>query len=68
MADFSDKEPKIIRTERGLTISGTRITMYDVIDFLKIEYPPKLIRDKFNLTDQQINADLLYLKANRSEV
>ncbi len=68
MADFSNKEPKIIRTEKGLTISGTRITLYDVIDFLKIEYPPKLIRDKFNLTEQQINAALLYIKANHSEV
>ncbi|MDJ0688104.1 MAG: DUF433 domain-containing protein [Xenococcaceae cyanobacterium MO_188.B32] len=68
MANVSNKQSEIIRTERGLTISGTRITLYDVMDFLKVEYPPRLIRDKFNLTDRQINAALFYIEANRSEV
>ncbi|MFN8976754.1 MAG: DUF433 domain-containing protein, partial [Pseudanabaena sp.] len=27
-----DNKPAITRTERGLTISGTRITLYQVID------------------------------------
>lgn len=58
----------IIRTERGLTIAGTRITLYDVMDFLKAQYPPKLIRDKFNLTDEQINSALSYLEAHRSQL
>lgn len=26
--------PQVIRTERGLTISGTRITLYDVLGYL----------------------------------
>jgi hypothetical protein len=30
----------IIRTERGLTIAGTRITLYDVMDYLTAQYPP----------------------------
>lgn len=64
----SNGKTAIIRTERGLTIVGTRITLYDVMDFLKAQYPPKLIRDKFNLTDEQINAALSYLEANRTQV
>jgi len=28
------KQPTIIRTERGLTIAGTRITLYDVMDYI----------------------------------
>ena len=64
----SNGKAAIIRTERGLTILGTRITLYDVMDFLKAQYPPKLIRDKFNLTDEQINAALSYLEANRTQV
>ncbi|MFP4101735.1 DUF433 domain-containing protein, partial [Coleofasciculus sp.] len=44
------------------------ITLYDVMDFLKAQYPPKLIRDKFNLTDEQINAALSYLETNRTQV
>ena len=68
MATALNQESKIIRTEKGLTISGTRITLYDVMDLLKVEYPPKLIRDKFNLTEQQIDTALSYIEANRSEV
>lgn len=61
------REP-IIRTERGLTIAGTRITLYDVIDYLKADYPHKYIRDVFNLTDEQMNGVLAYIEAHRVEV
>lgn len=61
------QEPAIIRTERGLTISGTRITLYDVMDYVA-EYPPNFIRGLFNLTDAQINAALEYIQANCGEV
>ena len=68
MTSASNKQTSIIRTERGLTISGTRISLYDVIDLLKAQYPSKLIRDKFNLTDEQINAALSYLEINKTQV
>lgn len=68
MVSASNSRSAIIRTERGLTITGTRITLYDLMDFLKADYPAKLIRDKFNLTDEQINAALSYLEANHAEV
>ena len=58
----------IVRTERGLTISGTRITLYDIMDYLTAQYPPKFIRGLFNLTDEQINVALAYIQANRAEV
>ena len=29
----------IIRTERGLTIEGTRITLYDVMDYVTAQIP-----------------------------
>ena len=61
-------ETDIIRTERGLTIAGTRITLYDVMDYLAAQYPPKFIRSLFNLSDAQINAALAYIQANRTEV
>ncbi|WP_410500838.1 DUF433 domain-containing protein [Chroococcidiopsis sp. SAG 2025] len=64
----SNGQAAIVRTERGLTIGGTRITVYEVMDFLKAQYPPKLIRDKFNLTDEQIDSALSYLEANRAQV
>jgi uncharacterized protein (DUF433 family) len=64
----SSQPVNILRTERGLTIAGTRITLYDVIDFLKAQYPPQLIRDTFNLTNAQINAALSYIEENRTQV
>ena len=68
MTKISHKRSEIILTERGLTISGTRITLYDVIDLLKAAYPPKLVRDKFNLTDEQIDAALSYIKENQTQI
>jgi uncharacterized protein (DUF433 family) len=64
----ADRQTQIIRTERGLTIVGTRITLYDVMDYITAEYPPKFIRSLFNLTDAQINAAIAYIQANRAEV
>lgn len=64
----SSEKATIIRTERGLTISGTRINLYDVMDYVKAKYPSQFIRALFNLTDEQINAALSYIEKNRSEV
>ena len=68
MTLVSNGQAAIIRTERGLTIVGTRITLYDVIDFVKAQYPLKLIRDKLNLTDEQVSAALSYIEANPTQV
>jgi uncharacterized protein (DUF433 family) len=61
-------EATIIRTERGLTIGGTRITLYDVMDYYKSQYPPKLIGDILSLTAQQVADALAYIESNRDEV
>jgi uncharacterized protein (DUF433 family) len=64
----SNESATIIRTERGLTIGGTRITLYDVMDYQKSQYPPKLIGDILSLSDEQVAAALSYIEANLSEV
>lgn len=68
MALSSDRKTTIILTERGLTISGTRITLYDIMDYVTAQYPAKFIRSLFNLTDEQINIALAYIDEHRSEV
>lgn len=68
MTTDANKQPSIIRTERGLTIAGTRITLYDVMDHLKAQYSPKFIRDAFNLTDEQIRTALSYIETHCTEV
>lgn len=58
----------IIRTSRGLSIDGTRITLYDVMDFYTADYPREAIRDRLALTDPQIDAALAYIEAHYPEV
>lgn len=68
MTSTSNEKAKIIRTERGLTIAGTRITIYDVIDHLKAGWTSKLILNWLPLTEEQLDAALSYIDTNRTEV
>lgn len=58
----------IIRTERGPTISGTRITLYDILEFIKTGWPHSFIRDYFELTDDQLTAALTYISQHQDEI
>lgn len=62
------EQAAIIRTERGLTIVGTRITLYDVMDYVTEHYPSKFIRAMLDLTDEQVSAALSYIEAHHTEV
>ena len=68
MTPASNGQASIIRTERGLTILGTRITLYDVMDYLTAQYPIPFIHDLFDLSEKQISAALAYIEANPIEV
>ena len=61
-------QSNIVRTGRGLTIAGTRLTLYSVMDYLKADWPAARIRDWLNLSDQQIAAAMDYIEAHREEV
>ncbi|WP_333233473.1 DUF433 domain-containing protein [Microcoleus sp. Pol12B5] len=68
MTSIPNEQTAIIRTERGLAMAGARITIYDIMDYVTAQYPPKLIGGLFELTEEQINAALAYIEANRAEV
>jgi uncharacterized protein (DUF433 family) len=68
MVSVSNGQLPIIRTERGLTIAGTRITLYDVMDHLAAGWTPKLILNWLPLTEEQLNTAISYIDANRAEV
>ncbi len=59
---------QVVRTERGLSIAGTRITLYDVMDYLKAEWPVNLIRQWLDLTEQQMADVMMYIEENRPAV
>lgn len=68
MTSASSQSSTIIRTEGGLIIAGTRITLYDVMDYLVTGYPSKLIQEKLCLSDAQLNMALSYIDTHRAEV
>jgi uncharacterized protein (DUF433 family) len=68
MATAHNQQSIIVRTDRGLSIAGTRITLYDVMDYFMVGYPAKLIREKLCLTDTQVDAALSYIEAHQAEV
>ncbi len=60
--------PHVIRREdRGLCITGTRKTLYAIMDLIKAEWPKKLIRDWMLLTDEQIDCVMNYIAQYRNE-
>ncbi len=68
MTEVVHSQDIVIRTGRGLSIVGTRITLYQVMDYIKANWPPKLIQHWLELNDQQITAVLNYIETHRDEV
>lgn len=58
----------IRRPDKGLTISGTRLTLYALMDYLHAGWPHDEIRDWLNLTDEQLRVALDYIASHRDEV
>ena len=58
----------IDRNEAGLFITGTRISLYDVMDFEIAQYPAKFIANMLNLSQAQVQAALEYIETHRTEV
>ena len=68
MTETNGSTAMITRTERGLTIVGTRITVYDVMGYLKSDWPVHLIQNWLGLTERQMQAVLAYIASHKAEV
>lgn len=68
MNEINIQQTTVVRTSRGLSIAGTRITLYQIMDYLKANYPPEVIRDRFRLTIKQMLEVLKYIETHRDEV
>jgi len=69
MASVSNQQTKVTRTERGLVIAGTRITLFHFMDYIYAGHPQTVIRQHFpQITDEQFEAAMSYIEANRAEV
>jgi len=68
MEEKSFFRPTVVRTSRGLSIADTRITLYQIMDYLRANEPPEVIRDHFHLTIKQTDDVLKYIKTHYDEV
>jgi uncharacterized protein (DUF433 family) len=68
LTDTTNALATVVRTSRGLSIAGTRITLYAILDYLHAEWPPKLIQAWFSLSDTQIADVLAYIATHQDEV
>jgi uncharacterized protein (DUF433 family) len=69
MVKGNNDNPTVIRRpDRGLSIAGTRITLYSVMDYVHAGWPNQLIQDRLNLSDKQIADVMAYIEAHREEV
>ena len=68
MTDIVVPPSTVVRTSRGLSIAGRRLTLYSIMDYLHAGWPPHLIRDEFNLTAKQMNDVMEYITAHRDQV
>ncbi|MGE3600388.1 MAG: DUF433 domain-containing protein, partial [Dehalococcoidia bacterium] len=56
------------RTGRGLSITGTRKTLYQEMDYVTADWPPTEIQDIMRLTDDEIAGVMQYIAEHRDEV
>jgi len=68
MTETNENQTAVVRTNRGLSVAGTRITLYQIMDYVKADRPPSMIREHFRLTVKQTADILQYIKNHREEV
>jgi uncharacterized protein (DUF433 family) len=64
----SDTPAIIRRSDMGLAISGTRISLYEVLDYLHDDWSHEAICDALTITQAQLQAALDYIETHREEV
>jgi uncharacterized protein (DUF433 family) len=60
--------PIIIDRGRGPEIAGTRITVYDILDYAEDGWHPAEIAAFFRISSREVNAAICYIEDHREEV
>jgi uncharacterized protein (DUF433 family) len=68
MSESVEHQPTVVRTERGLSINGTRITLYYVMDYVCAGRSPEEIQYWLRLTNRQLADVMEYIEEHRAEV
>jgi uncharacterized protein (DUF433 family) len=62
------RECMIVNRGRGPEIAGTRITVFDIMDYLKDGWPRDRIAALFRLSSRDVQAAMDYIETHRDEV
>jgi uncharacterized protein (DUF433 family) len=68
MSDNGNPNPTVVRTSRGLTVGGSRLTIYQLMDHFKAGDSDELVQDWYRLTPQQIADIHRYIEEHGEEV
>jgi uncharacterized protein (DUF433 family) len=68
MIQTADHNSTVVRTSRGLSIAGTRITLYALLDYFRDGWSPRMVQQWFGLTEAQMDDVIHYINAHREEV
>ena len=58
----------VIRTKAGLTVKGSRLTLYSIMDSIRENNSLKNVRDIYELTDEEMLDILDYIHLHQEEV
>jgi uncharacterized protein (DUF433 family) len=61
-------QARIIDRGRGPEIAGTRITVYDVFEYLRADWHPAAIAGLFRLSSHQVQAAVDYIASHKVDV
>ncbi|MFI5459575.1 MAG: DUF433 domain-containing protein [Isosphaerales bacterium] len=61
-------EPKIIKVGNTPRIEGSRITVFDILDYLRADWHPTQIALLFRLSSRQVDAAVRYIDEHKDEV
>lgn len=68
MTATATNQALIIETPRGPSFAGTRLTIYDLMDYLKSNWSRNFITQIMQISGEQLDAALAYIEAHRAEV
>jgi uncharacterized protein (DUF433 family) len=68
MIAAATENPTVVRTERGLVVKGSRLTLYRIMDYLLKGYSRERILEFHSwLSAEQLDDVLNYIETNREE-
>ena len=68
MSETGELQPMVVRNKRGLSINGTRITLYDLMDYLHAGLSPEEIQEWLPLTEQEVAAFTLFRRRDKHRI